>query len=146
MKLILYLLIISSTINANAQQMKMIVSARNNSITVVADSDNDNKVLLINPLITNTVADYLTVKVTDEQIRQTWKRSFYVYDDDHQIMAELKPMQQNEYCIKLKDLLPKLNKDKEYTLYSIIIPQDQTKSMAVKIPPLFICKIKFAEN
>lgn len=142
MKLILYLLIISSTINANAQQMKMIVSARNNSITVVADSDNDNKVLLINPLITNTVADYLTVKVTDEQIRQTWKRSFYVYNDNNQVIAELKPMQQNEYCITMKDLLSKLGKDKEYTLYSIIIPQDQTKSMAVKIPPLLVCKIK----
>lgn len=142
MKFILSALILLSASTAFTQSTKMIVSARNDSITVSGDDNNDDKTFVLQTIATSNAMDYLTVNVLNENIRSTWRRSFYIYDMNDQIITYLKPMQKDEYCIKMSELLSKLEKNKTYKLISIIIPQDQTKAMAVKIPPLLVCNLK----
>ena len=55
-------------------------------------------------------------------------------------------MKENEYCITMKEITAKLEKNKSYRLYTIILPWDKTKAMMVKIPPLLVCKLKLADN
>ncbi len=146
MKFILPGLMMLIAATSFAQSTKWIISAQNKNITVSGEDDNEDKLFLLKPVNTNAATDYLTVKIVDNQIRKTWSRSFYIYDEKKQVTAELKFMDTDEYCIKIKDVLSKLQKGKVYNLYSIVNPHDQTKAYMVKIPPVLLCKIKIDDN
>ena len=123
-----------------AQSTKIIVSAGSDTLTASGDYNNDDKILLIKSSLANNPINYLTVNLKEET-PSNWKHRFLIYDSSN-LIGELKPMMQNEYCIRIKDILPKLQKSKTYKLMMAVIPQDKTKAFMVQIRPLLVCILK----
>lgn len=145
MKFLLSMLMLLPVTLNYSQEMKLTVSARNESITVAADDDNNDKIFVIKSAAANSGKDYLIVKVFNEETATDWKRSFTLYDSSSNEIASLKLMRKYEYCADLKSILPKLEKNKNYFLYTVALPTDPQKAMLVKPARRLVCKIKLGE-
>lgn len=143
MRVILSILMLVPFIVSYSQEMKLTVSARNQSIKISLDDDNNNKVLIIKSAAQNSKQDYLTVKISNEETEQDWNRTFTLYNSDDSEIAVLKPMAKDEYeyCTNLIKL-PKLQKDKDYLLYTVALPKDPKKAMLVRPARRLVCKVR----
>lgn len=146
MKFIISILLLMPVALSYSQEMKLNISARNESITVSLDDDNNDKVLRITSSAQNLKQDYLTVKVSDGEMESELNRNFTFHDSDDNEIAALKPMMKNEYCINLKNILPKIKLNSVYSLYTVAIPKDPKKAMLVRPARKLVCKVILADN
>jgi hypothetical protein len=146
MKFILTVLLLGSFTFSFSQGMQITVSAGKESVTVTLDNDNENKILNIKPLVPAAKEAFLTATIANEEMDDGWKRNFIIYDAEDNEMSRLIDMKQNTYCVSLKNLLPLLKKDKEYFLYTSVLPTDPQKAMEVKVARQLVCKIKNLSN
>jgi len=123
------------------QEMSITIAARNESITVSPDDENEDKILSLRTSIPAAKEDYLTVKVANDEIEKDWTRNFIIYDEEDNEISKLAERKENTYCVALEKLLPLLKPRKEYALYTSALPKDPQKAMEVKISRQLVCKI-----
>ena len=129
-----------------SQDRRITVSAGKESFVVTLDDDNENKIFNIKPSIPAAKEVFLTATISNEQTDTGWKRNFIIYDAEDNEMSRLIDVRQNIYCVSLKNLLPLLKQDKEYFLYTTVLPTDPQKAMEVKVARQLVCKIKNLGN
>lgn len=140
MKLVLSILMLLFAAICNAQDMRIILSAKGEKLSVSLDDDNSKRTFIIKQTnITNN--NYFTAAVSNEETGTDWKRSFIIHNAEDSEIAALKYMHNNSYCISLKELGAKLQPGNQYYLYTIALPQDPKKAMLVKVARRLVCKI-----
>ena len=127
-----------------SQETTITVYAQNKSVSAVPDEENGGKVLVLQRSTTPSES-YLMAKVTNEEINENWKRTFIIYDSDDKEVSSLAAMKQDSYGVPLKTLLPALQHDREYSLYTVIFPKDPQKAMEVKVARQLVCKIQLSD-
>lgn len=139
MKYILITLLSFIYTAAFSQEVKLTISANNTSLNISLDSNNENKLFVINVAsISNN--DFLTINV--DASGKEWKRSFFIYDSLNTAIKDFVLMKDESYCIKLYDLKKQLIPNKEYFIYMAAFPKDPQKAMMVKVAKQLVCKIK----
>jgi hypothetical protein len=144
MKFILIALMILPSAFGLTQELSIIVTAGNESIKILLDDDNNNKVLNLRTSLTPAKQEYLTVRVSNEEIEKDWQRNFIVYDEEDNEISRLAGMKENTYCVMLGKLLPLLKQGKEYSLYTTALPKDPQQAMGIKVSRQLVCKIKIS--
>src|SRR2546423_938459 len=106
---------------AFSQEVKLTISANNISLNISLDSNDANKLFIINAASFSN-NDFLTIKV-DASAGKEWKRSFFIYDSLNTAIKDFVLMKNESYCIKLNDLKKQLIPNKEYFIYMTAIPK-----------------------
>ncbi|MEP6465738.1 MAG: hypothetical protein ABJB05_05515 [Parafilimonas sp.] len=141
MKNILIALLLFISSSAFSQQAQIIISTNNNSLQISPDSNNINKLFVINNAIFSD-KDYLTIKVNSESDKKEFNRKFFIYDSSNIAIKDFVLMSDGTYCLKLNDVSKLLLPQKEYFIYTTAIPKDVKKAMLVKMAKRLVCKIK----
>lgn len=139
MKFILCGLMLLPVIISQAQDVRIILFAGAEKLSVALDENNSDKIF--NFKKTNITSSNFTVAVLNENIDTGWQRSFKIHNAADSEIASLKQMKDDSYCISLKELIPKLQAGNQYYLYTIALPTDPKKQMLVKLIRRMVCKI-----
>ncbi|HEY2727418.1 MAG TPA: hypothetical protein VGI61_09620 [Parafilimonas sp.] len=124
-----------------SQATKITISANNTTLHISLDSENENNLFLIH---SNQFGDkdFLTIKVDSEAADKEWKRNFFIYDSANNAIKDFVLMNDKTYCLKLNELKKILVREKEYFIYTSVIPKDPQKAMLIKVAKQLVCKIK----
>ena len=141
MKITLLSLLITLGACGFSQQMHITISAQHKAISVVTDEDNSDKVLSLEKSTTPSDA-YLIASLTHEEKQKDWKRNFIIYNKEDSEISRLALIKENTYSILLKDLFLQLQNGEEYSLYTIVLPEDPQKAMEVRVARQLVCKIE----
>ena len=141
MKIILLSLMMAIGAYSFSQEIRITVSAENKSITTAIDEDNTGKLLNLQTSLEPSEA-YLVAKLNRDEIGKGWTRNFIIYDNEDNEVSRLAQMKDNTYGVALKNIKPLLKPAQEYSLYTIVLPEDPQKAMEVKVARQLICKIK----
>ena len=141
MKIILLSIMMATGAYSFSQEIRVTVSAQNKSITTVVDEDNTGKVLNLQTSTEPSEA-YLIAKLNHDELNKGWTRNFIIYDNEDNEISRLAQMKDNTYSVALKNLKPLLKPGQEYSLYTIVLPEDPQKAMEVKVARQLICKIQ----
>jgi hypothetical protein len=140
MKFIFSVLMLLPVIVCQSQDMRIILSAKNEKLFISLNENNSNKIFSLKK--TNlTAPGYFTAAVLNEEIDTSWQRDFTIHNAADSVIASLKKMNDDNYCIPLKELMPKLQAGNQYYLYTIALPTDPKKQMLVKVVRRMVCKI-----
>jgi hypothetical protein len=140
MKYILIALLTISFSHTFSQQLKLTISAANNSLVVMPEENNDS-VFVINTTAVLT-KNFLTIQVDSDVIPTDWKRTFSIYNKADSAIKDFVLMKNGSYCIKLSEIKTLLQPEQEYLLYTIALPKDPNKSITMKFARTLVCKIK----
>ena len=141
MKITLLSLLITLGACSFSQQMHITISAQHKTISVVTDEDNGDKILSLEKSTTPSDA-YLIANLTHEEKQKDWKRNFIIYNKEDSEISRLALIKENTYGILLKDLFLQLQNGEEYSLYTIVLPEDSQKAMEVRVARQLVCKIE----
>ncbi|MBV9961052.1 MAG: hypothetical protein JO072_02290 [Parafilimonas sp.] len=123
-----------------SQQLKLTISAANNSLTVIPE-ENDDSVFIINaPALSSK--SFLTIYINSDVIPKDWKRDISIYNSDDSFIKDFVLMKDETYCIKLSEIKTLLQPGREYLIYTIARPKDPKKAMTMKFARVLVCKIK----
>ena len=141
MKITLLSLLITLGACSFSQQMSITVSAQHKTISVVTDDDNSDKILNLERSTAPSEA-CLIASLSQEEKQKDWKRIFIIYNKEDSEISRLALIKENTYGILLKDLFLQLQNGQEYSLYTIVLPEDPQKAMEVRVARQMVCKIE----
>jgi hypothetical protein len=128
--------------NIDAQNI-INVKLQKQSISAGLDDDNSNKVLVINGNAKPLKTDKLVIYNNNKAEKKIWKRSFMIFDEaDTEVIKLSTAAKDSYYEIPVVDLLAKLKKYKDYSLYTIAIPTDPKKAATVRVRRILLCKVR----
>lgn len=123
-----------------SQDREISIKIQSDTITVSMDDDNHNKSIRLHTAGSNTKDD-MVASVLYWKEETDWKRRFIINDESNNDIAELTEKGKGIYCKKLSEIIPSLEKNKTYFLYTVALPKDPKKAMLVKVPRMLVCKI-----
>lgn len=143
MKNILLGLILFSVNTAFSQENDIVVKAQKQSISVSLDADNADRSLIISSNKKAASTDKILIYNGHYLQEKDWKRTFTIYDEaDVEVARFPAAVKDRYYEIPLKGLQAKLQKEKEYSLYTMAIPKDSKRAAAVRVRRVLICKLR----
>ncbi len=126
-----------------AQDIQFTVSVQKQTITVLVDDDNSDKILEINLQQPFEKGDELIVKNNMWKEERDWKRNFIIFDEEDNEAAKITETKTaGLYCISPNDLKKNLEPGKKYFLYTTALPKDPQKAMEVKVRRQLVCVIE----
>ena len=140
MKFILSVLMFLPVIICDSQDMQINLSAKGEKLLISLDVNNSNRTFSFKEANIDST-NYFTATILNEEIDTSWQRSFTIHNAADSEIAALKHMNDNTYCISLKELMSKLQTGNQYYLYTIALPKDIKKRMLVRVVRRMVCKI-----
>lgn len=140
MKLLLSGLMLLVVIVCHAQNMQINLSIKGEKLLVSLDENNSNRTFSLKKSNINSTGCF-TATVLNEEIDTSWQRSFTIHNAADSEIAALKYTKDDNYCISLNELIPKLQTGNQYYLYTIALPKDIKKQMLVRAVRRMVCKI-----
>jgi hypothetical protein len=119
-------------------QPKIFIKVQNQTLATTVEDDNSQKFITIN----SNGRGMFIIYNSNMNESKNWNRSFMIIGEDDKELLKFRKTTTNEYKMHVSEVLSKLQKNKNDSLYTIALPTDSAKASVIGVRRVMVCKLQ----
>lgn len=119
-------------------QGKIFLKVQNQTLATTVEEDNAEKFITIN----SKAGGMFIIYNSNKNEIKDWTRSFTIVDQSDNELMKLPKATKTKYKTPVSNVLSKLQKNRNYSLYTVALPTDPAKASVIRVRRVLVCKLR----